>query len=363
MKNGRVIFAEQLRVLAFLSVVITHWIGVFWIHPDVISNISLAPLMDTTGINPYKSILLPVPNWNYGPFGVSIFFLISGFVIPFSLRHKSNSGFIVARLLRIYPTYIACAILSILIVYITATAYWSVTPQFRFLDIIANLSLTHMYFGIKSIDAVNWTLAIEVMFYIFCVISRPFIISKNYLQLIISMIVLSVLFKIACAHLTNNSAINIFISEVASNYCYMMYMMIGVFFYKHHTGAIDKKSLIFAVTLVFVLFVASSIYMTNNILTPVVQANYFYGLVIFSIAYYKRNSFRESKVLGYLASISYPFYALHSVIGFCVIRMLFDAGLNFYASALIAFIAVLGLSHAVHVSVERKSISIGKLFK
>ena len=36
-QSGKIIFADQLRVLAFLSVVATHWVGVFWVHPDTIS--------------------------------------------------------------------------------------------------------------------------------------------------------------------------------------------------------------------------------------------------------------------------------------------------------------------------------------
>ena len=43
---------------------------------------------------------------NWGPFGVALFFVISGFVIPFSFETYGRLDFIVARFFRIYPTYL-----------------------------------------------------------------------------------------------------------------------------------------------------------------------------------------------------------------------------------------------------------------
>ncbi len=42
---------------------------------------------------------------NFGAFGVALFFLISGFVIPLSFQSYGRLDFLVARFFRIYPTY------------------------------------------------------------------------------------------------------------------------------------------------------------------------------------------------------------------------------------------------------------------
>ncbi|WP_148203398.1 hypothetical protein [Sodalis glossinidius] len=42
-KYDKVVFADQLRVLAFLCVVIVHWIGVYAIHKDVVSDLTFSP--------------------------------------------------------------------------------------------------------------------------------------------------------------------------------------------------------------------------------------------------------------------------------------------------------------------------------
>src|SRR3954463_9240577 len=41
----------------------------------------------------------------YGFLGVSVFFVISGFVIAYSAEGRSGPGFAIARFARIYPTF------------------------------------------------------------------------------------------------------------------------------------------------------------------------------------------------------------------------------------------------------------------
>nr|WP_273869026.1 hypothetical protein [Serratia odorifera] len=90
-KAGKVVFADQLRVLAFISVVITHWVGRFWEAQPVVAYLTKSP--EIIGITPHyiDRLMPPVPWFDYGSFGVAVFFLISGFVIPFSLKKQKAS--------------------------------------------------------------------------------------------------------------------------------------------------------------------------------------------------------------------------------------------------------------------------------
>lgn len=89
-KKGRVIFASQLRAIAFLSVVAVHWLGIYSLNPAFISSVTGASAVSTGNSAYYISILPPLPYFNYGPFGVSIFFVISGFVLTYSMKSKSQ---------------------------------------------------------------------------------------------------------------------------------------------------------------------------------------------------------------------------------------------------------------------------------
>ena len=98
----RLIFANQSRGLAALSVVGSHWVGVYFGSPDSVAAATATPL--ETGPVPALFGVFAQPWFNFSPFGVALFFLISGLVIPISLDNHNRAGFTLARALRIFPT-------------------------------------------------------------------------------------------------------------------------------------------------------------------------------------------------------------------------------------------------------------------
>lgn len=97
---------------------------------------------------------------------VLLFFFISGFVIPFSLKNKEGAvrRFIISRFFRLYPVFW----LSLLV---TAWAMWatdrvSYTP-FEFL---ANATMLPNLMNAQYICGIIWTLYIELIFYTLCVL-------------------------------------------------------------------------------------------------------------------------------------------------------------------------------------------------
>ena len=100
-----------------------------------------------------------------GRAGVVLFFAISGFVIPSSLRGKLTDGtrnFVIRRFFRLYPAYW----LSIPIGWLAI--YWLGGEQFASREIVANATMLQTFFGISDVIGVYWTLAIELVFYSIC---------------------------------------------------------------------------------------------------------------------------------------------------------------------------------------------------
>jgi peptidoglycan/LPS O-acetylase OafA/YrhL len=94
-----------------------------------------------------------------GTFGVSLFFMISGFVILASARGKDVRGFIVSRVVRLYPAFWVCCALSWLVMVPDPTA-----PNFG--EFLVNLTMLPGPAGVPFVDGVYWTLALEAKFYL-----------------------------------------------------------------------------------------------------------------------------------------------------------------------------------------------------
>lgn len=96
-----------------------------------------------------------IPIVDFGVFGVFLFFLISGIVIPASIRRgKTTAGhFLIKRFYRIYPLYLGSLGLAFAIYSTPITA------------IMANLTFFPKLLGHTEALGVYWSLQVEVIYY------------------------------------------------------------------------------------------------------------------------------------------------------------------------------------------------------
>lgn len=346
--SSKIIFADQLRALAFLCVVLVHWVGVYAIHKDVVSYLTHAPLSHINIKYIYEFINPPLVCFNYGPFGVGLFFLISGFVVPFSMKNKSGSVFLKNRLLRIYPTYIFCATFMLIFTYLLSVFFWKEKINLEWVRVISNILLVNNILAYPSIDGVNWTLAIEVKFYIVCAIFSSCIIKRPFF-FIIFYSAFSLTFSIF-----SNLAVNVsFLHSISNDLSYISFMLVGYCFYLHLNKSLSARMLLFIALTSLSSFLVSQVVFFENKSIPVITS-YLYSLVFFGSSYVMRDYFKNIYPISFLSRISYPFYALHAVVGYSILRLLEFYNVCFYISFFITFIIVLLLSLFVHVTVEKR---------
>ncbi|BEL02368.1 acyltransferase [Actinoplanes sichuanensis] len=122
-------------------------------------------------LSPYvigrENHLLIYQNFDLGKYGVLLFFLVSGYVIPMSLeRHGSLRKFWIGRLFRIYPAYLFTIALVVLLV---ATGVTEPHPGVREDPVGAGLGQITMLsdlVGVSGMITPFWTLSFEMVFYL-----------------------------------------------------------------------------------------------------------------------------------------------------------------------------------------------------
>jgi peptidoglycan/LPS O-acetylase OafA/YrhL len=351
---ARLIFANQLRGIAALGVAASHLIGVYWVMQPVVSAVTLAP--EQSGARPAILALVTLDSFNFGPFGVGLFFLISGLVIPISLHTHSRGSFLLARALRIYPVCVAALIVDLAVVSASAL-YWGHPVRFDPWMLLGNGLLLYNYIGQPSFDLVNWTLCIEIKFYLV----------MGLLAWPVRRGSVAVLFAVAVALLGTDAAIargwltGPIAQAFSAEALYLIFMLIGVLFSFHLHGQLGRWGLTASVIAMTVVFVACYRICALSAQYPGNTVNYLYALAVFGVLFALRDYARPFWPLDAMAAISFPFYLVHSLVGFTILRVLMVSWHVAYMPALAAaFASVVLVAAGLHWSVEAWSISLGR---
>jgi peptidoglycan/LPS O-acetylase OafA/YrhL len=353
--HNRLLFAEQLRAIAVIFVVFAHYGGIFWYDPNISNYINSTPYSVDKVVPFFVSTLnsTNIPYINWGPLGVDIFFLISGFVIPISLAKYSRGSFTIRRFFRLYPTYFVSFLFVVSMLFLSSL-YFDNSFSLSYRDIIFHsiIGLREIT-GINSIDLVIWTLEVELKFYILTIIFLPLFRDKSIFLFLIPLFLSAILILLF-----------VLFSYQSNTFIPIIYMFIGTAFYMNFKEIINYKKLIVIIILLFTLFnivyqiIGNGVY--NNAYLNQMSYNGFYALLIFSISYIFRTNFKYNRVLGFIANISYPFYIIHSISGYIIMMILLDRGVSTLYIIPIALLITSSLAYIIHKYVEIPSQRFGK---
>ncbi|MEE9426275.1 MAG: acyltransferase [Methylococcales bacterium] len=239
---------------------------------------------------------------SYGWLGVEVFFVISGFIIPFALHrgnYKVNKNwhiFIQKRIIRIDPPYLVMAIISALLTYLATLApgYQGVDPDFSITQFLLHLGYLNAIFDYRWLNPVFWTLAIEFQFYLLISILFPILISTNRIFRtfgIISLCSLAFIFP---------SRDFVFL--------YLCLFAVGIVTFQYFANIIRIREYLFILTLTSLLLIQS---LELTIAIPGI-------LTALAIAFVR---IPQIRVFQFLGAISYSLYLVHTPIGERVVSL------------------------------------------
>lgn len=359
----RIDFANLLRGLAAIMVVCSHFFGVFWYRPEVISYFLGTPAATTTNyiLHLVSVYIVKASPIDLGPMGVAIFFLISGMVIPFSVVNSTRLGFFANRFMRIYPTYICGFAIAVLNIYLINLYFGTSFPHKLNTILFHWIPGIRLWFNSPEIDGVLWTLEVEILFYLIWIIIGNQVISLK--KVIMVTIILLTLFITAKSILINlNPSYFVFqrlLQILIFNIPYLFYFFIGTLFFLHYNKLISWRILfIGSFSLLAFMFLTWKNGPQSNIL-PVVS-NYIVSFFLFLCVYiYPSILGPFNLILEPLSKISYSLYASHSIAGYCIQIFLLNLGLG-SLSILPAFIGVLMIAYYLNKYVEEPTQKRGK---
>jgi len=278
--------------------------------------------------------------FSYGHYGVQIFFVVSGFILPYSLyklnyRIKNFKNFFLRRLIRLEPPYLLSIFLVIALAYVSM-----LSPFYRGKPFTLDWNNFFFHFGYLNaflneswLNPVYWTLAIEFQFYLILgVLYNFFKDSSRPVQLLILF-----LFLILSLIIKDNNLI----------FHHAPMFIMGILTFLFFIKKIEIKSYVaIAFALGLIVFFTADI--------ESVVAGLASMILIFVLSW-------PVKVFLFLGKISYSLYLIHVPIGMRIINISENlipvVNINFR----LAFIAVaFGVSvlsaYLFYLLVEKKSI-------
>lgn len=361
--TGKIEFANTLRGPACLLVLLFHYLTCFWHDRDIIAVLANLPIVptETHALPKYVQFLDDFGLLFYwGLFGVALFFLISGFVIPFSLLKTNRIGFFIARFFRLFPTYAVALSFTFLVIWLGDIYFAKEFPHPTRSVLLHYLLGIRDMIGSSRIDGVSWTLDIEIKFYVLCLLML-YPIRRGSLMIFLAPLIIAV----AAFYLSPivNPKTYSHVAEFIVFSPFLIYLFIGIVF-----NYLFRK----LITVNTALFLMISLLTTSLFIFQISHEYSFrdhrfvssliFGVLVFTVAFFYPKICRGNRILNFFAAISYPLYLIHFIPGFVILRILLDLGFKAWLSYIITTSLMIIMAYLLHKTVEVPTQAFGKSF-
>ncbi|HFU4527724.1 TPA: acyltransferase family protein [Yersinia enterocolitica] len=366
--NNKYLFAQYLRGLAALSVLFAHFGTSFFNANDMLSSLVNVPTVEDRSY-PWVVQLVPVDFPGFmAVFGVSIFFMISGFVIPMSIERYSIANFFSKRFFRLFPTYAFVFTLNLVVALIGYVIYRGdgIEYVYNSTDIIGSyfIGLNTYIAGARWLDPVAWTLGVEILFYVIAAIymNISFAIRKIKEVNLYDIIILSAILDVSAIKMSKYFDVIsetfpiINLGSLIKALYLISFMLLGTTFFLHAKKRIGLNALIYTILIQYFAFVYVNMHINPaGMYVSIVPTFSWFAITIlvFSLCYSINDKIKEHKVAEFFADISYPLYLCHLYIGNFMMEVIINLGI--FPRSLVVFMpfpVTIFVAYLIHKYVE-----------
>jgi peptidoglycan/LPS O-acetylase OafA/YrhL len=307
---------DTLRGAAILAVICSHILGAF----------SLTETLDNSFLY-------------LGRGGVTLFFLLSGYLIFRNVQAQPITTFICRRFFKVMPAY-WCNIIVILIADLSIDNF----SHFSIRSYLASLLVVSDVLGIQAVSGVFWTLLIEIKFYVFIALQYAFFGRRHIHAILALLILLNLTFWAARGH-----------GSLTLVYFPVFYLGIEIALAEE---ALWQRSTL-ARLIVVALVLAGNLYLCLD-QQALAAAGYLLGCAIFFVVILRKNL--SNRLAGLLGVTSYSNYLYHSIVVGSVFMIVSPhSGPTSIVAVVVAFIATTIIAAAFYGLVEVPMVRFGRL--
>jgi len=286
-----------------------------------------------TGLKVNKILNLILVN---GQQGVAVFFVISGFILPYSLYNKNYRiqdffSFLLKRSVRVDPPYWTCILLLFILVPLPFSSSDFTLIILHILYLVPFVKSAHWY------SDIFWTLSIEFQFYIILGLCYPVLMRLSHFLSILILISLSLLW---IKHTERGIII--------SNFYLFTFGYIGFIAYTQLLN-IRKISIILFLFTCLICF-------SKSIISGIVPA-----AVVAFVLFYRRPG--KISVLNFLGEISYSLYLVHIPASFITIRALNHTVTKPELLFVLCLLISILFAYIFNILIEKPSLDLSKRIK
>jgi peptidoglycan/LPS O-acetylase OafA/YrhL len=119
------------------------------------------PPVGTAAFHYFSSTIIEL-----GQFGVELFFMVSGFIIPASLQRSTVPEFWVNRIFRLFPVYWLLSAIVVVLYYLHHIDIPAYEFKYKAFLALGNITLLSHFLGASALIGSGWTLPFEICFYL-----------------------------------------------------------------------------------------------------------------------------------------------------------------------------------------------------